>query len=99
VEFLQEHQIRGWSDMPVWVAPRADNAGFSRVSIQRALDAGLTFRPLSQTARATVDWLDNAPSQKWYQDMNEAARARLAGPFTPEREAAALRAWHARADA
>lgn len=95
-EFLEQHRIRGWSDMPVWVAPR-DNAGFMRVSIRRALDAGLTFRPLAVTARETMEWLDALPGQRWYQEMTEAARARLTGTFTAEREAAALRAWHARA--
>ena len=86
-EFLTEQRIRGWADMPVWVPPRADNAGFARVSIQRALDKGLTFRPLAETARATLEWFRAQPAD---------AQPRLAGPFTAEREAAALTAWHAR---
>jgi 2'-hydroxyisoflavone reductase len=92
VDFLEAQRISGWSDMPVWVPPRADNAGFSRVSIQRALDAGLTFRPLADTARATLEWFRSAPQQAWYQQLSEAQRARLGGPFTAEREAAALQA-------
>ena len=87
--FLQQQQppIRGWSDMPVWVPPGPDNAGFSRVSIARALDKGLTFRPLAETARDTLTWLRAQPADQ---------QARLAGPFTAEREAAALAAWKAR---
>ena len=50
-ETLAELEVRGWSHMPVWVAPRPDNAGFARVSIARALGDGLTFRPLATTAR------------------------------------------------
>jgi 2'-hydroxyisoflavone reductase len=96
VDFLQEHQIRGWSDMPVWVPPTPDNAGFSRVSIQRALDQGLTFRPLAVTAADTVAWHRTLPDQAWYRDMTPQQQARLAGPFTAEREAAALAAWHGR---
>jgi 2'-hydroxyisoflavone reductase len=84
VEFLDEHRIRGWSDMPVWVAPRADNAGFSAVSNRRALESGLTFRPLAATARDTVTWFEAQP---------EDVRARIGGAFTAEREAAALAAW------
>lgn len=87
-EFLAEHQIRGWSDMPVWVTPRPDNAGFARVSIQRALDKGLTFRPLAVTARDTLEWFRSMPAD---------VQPRIAGPFTAEREAAALTAWRARA--
>jgi 2'-hydroxyisoflavone reductase len=86
-EFLAEQQIRGWSDMPVWVAPRADNAGFARVSIERALDQGLTFRPLAVTARETLEWFRSMPSD---------VQPRIAGPFTAEREAAALAAWRVR---
>jgi 2'-hydroxyisoflavone reductase len=87
-EFLAEQRIRGWSDMPVWVAPRPDNAGFARVSIQRALDRGLTFRPLAVTARDTLDWFRSMPAD---------TQPRIAGPFTAEREAAAVAAWRARA--
>jgi 2'-hydroxyisoflavone reductase len=87
-EFLAEHRIRGWADMPVWVAPRPDNAGFARVSIQRALDRGLTFRPLAVTARDTLEWFRSMPAD---------VQPRIAGPFTAEREAAALTAWRARA--
>jgi 2'-hydroxyisoflavone reductase len=96
VEFLAEHQIRGWSDMPVWVPPAPDNAGFSRVSIQRALDQGLTFRPLAVTAKDTVDWFRSLPNQAWYRDMNAQQQARIAGALTAEREGAALQALRAR---
>ncbi|HUF49838.1 MAG TPA: NAD-dependent epimerase/dehydratase family protein, partial [Longimicrobiales bacterium] len=85
--FLQAQQppVRGWSDMPVWVPPRPDNAGFARVSIARALGHALTFRPLAITARDTLSWLRAQPAD---------AQARLAGPFTADRETAALKAWH-----
>jgi 2'-hydroxyisoflavone reductase len=96
VEFLEEHQIRGWSDMPVWIPPAPDNAGFSRVSIQRALDNGLTFRPLAVTARDTLDWFRSLPGLPWYRDMTPQQQARIGGVFTAERESAALQALHAR---
>ncbi|HSJ24263.1 MAG TPA: NAD-dependent epimerase/dehydratase family protein [Longimicrobiales bacterium] len=83
VDVLAEHRVRGWSDMPVWVAPTPANAGFSAVSIQRALDAGLTFRPLATTARDTVAWFESQP---------EDVRARVGGAFTAEREAAVVKA-------
>jgi 2'-hydroxyisoflavone reductase len=87
VEFLEEHRIRGWSDMPVWVPMRGDNAGFLDVSVQRALDAGLTFRPLATTARDMVAWFQAQPAD---------VQARIGGAFTAEREAAALAALRAR---
>jgi 2'-hydroxyisoflavone reductase len=84
VEVLEQHNVRGWSDMPVWVRPAEDNAGFARVSIERALAQGLTFRPLAATARDTLDWFNGLP---------EETRARVGGSMTAEREAAVLRAF------
>jgi 2'-hydroxyisoflavone reductase len=63
-EFLAEQGVRGWSHMPVWVARRPDNAGFARVSIERAVAQGLTFRPLAITARATLDWFRTLPAER-----------------------------------
>ena len=51
--FLQEQRppVEGWTDLPVWVPPEGDVAGFTQRSIARALATGLTFcswwRPLS----------------------------------------------------
>jgi 2'-hydroxyisoflavone reductase len=95
VEFLEQQRIRGWLDLPVWVPPTPANAGFSAVSVQRALDSGLTFRPLAVTARETLDWFRGLPSQQFYRELSAEAQARLAGVFTAERERAALEAWHA----
>src|SRR5690606_24210218 len=86
-EFLAEHGVRGWSHMPVWVPPEDDNAGFMRVSVQRALDAGLTYRPLATTARETLEWFRSLPAD---------VQARVGGPLTAEREAEVLAAWRAR---
>jgi 2'-hydroxyisoflavone reductase len=86
-EFLAEHNVRGWSDLPVWVPPRPENAGFSRVSVDRALAKGLTFRPLATTAKDTLDW---------YRAQSAEDQARLGGPLTPEREKEVLAAWHAK---
>jgi 2'-hydroxyisoflavone reductase len=86
-DVLAEHNVRGWSHMPVWVSPRPDNAGFARVSIARALDRGLTFRPLAATARDTLDW---------FRTLTAAVQADVGGPLTAEREAEVLRAWNSR---
>jgi 2'-hydroxyisoflavone reductase len=93
-EFLAEQGVRPWSDMPVWVAPTPDNAGFSDVSIRRALDLGLTFRPASTTARDTLEWFHSLPSSEWYRNASPEARTRVGGALTAERERAALEAWH-----
>jgi 2'-hydroxyisoflavone reductase len=85
--FLAEQKIRGWSDMPTWVAPRDGNGGWSRVSIDRALAKGLTFRPLAVTAKDTVDWNTTRTAER---------QAALVSGLKPEREKELLDLWRAR---
>jgi 2'-hydroxyisoflavone reductase len=84
-DFLGANQVRAWSDMPVWVPPIGRTAGFARVICKKAYDAGLTFRPLAETALATLTWYRGRPAAE-----QEKARAGLA----PDREVAVLAAWH-----
>ena len=72
--------------MTVWVPPEGEYAGFSSASIRRALDSGLTFRPLAVTAVDTVAYWDSLPSER-----REKPRAGL----DPEKEKEVLAAWHA----
>jgi 2'-hydroxyisoflavone reductase len=87
-DFLEKQDVHGWSDMPAWVPNRGDTAGFAKVSNARAIKAGLTFLPISDTAKATLDWFRGLP---------ETRRAKLHAGITPEREAKVLAAWKARA--
>jgi 2'-hydroxyisoflavone reductase len=57
-EFLAEHDVQPWSDMPVWVPDTEEDAGFSRIDVSRAIGAGLTFRPLEETIRDTIAWAE-----------------------------------------
>jgi 2'-hydroxyisoflavone reductase len=85
--FLREQKVRGWSDMPVWVATTPDTAGFSRRSNKKAVAAGLTFRPLAQTALDTLAWFKAQPAER---------QAKLGAGIKPEREREVLAAWAAR---
>ena len=49
-ECLKEQKVEAWSDIPVWAG---DELGLARTNINRALGKGLTFRPLTETARDT----------------------------------------------
>jgi len=86
-DFLAAQKVRPWSDMPVWVPPRGDSAGFAEISIKKALDKGLTFRAIPDTARATLDWFRKQAPER---------QAKLKAGLTPEREAEVLAAWHAK---
>lgn len=85
-DFLEKEKVQAWSDMPVWVPPRGESAGFGSRSNLRAVNKGLTFRPLADTARATLDWYHSRPA---------AEQAKLRSGLSPEREQAVLAAWHA----
>jgi 2'-hydroxyisoflavone reductase len=55
--------VEPWDDLPLWLdLPRhPELAGFLDVDIGRALANGLTFRPLKETAAATLEWAKQNP--------------------------------------
>lgn len=86
-EFLAEHEVSPWSDMPVWVPGGPETDGFGRRSVKRALAAGLTYRPLAQTALDTLAWFRGLPAER---------QAGLKAGIAPEREREVLAAWQAK---
>lgn len=86
-DFLAEQQVRAWSNMPVWVPASPDNAGFMRVSVAKAVAQGLTYRPLAETARATLAYYKSRPAER---------NAQMRAGLPADREAEVLAAWHAR---
>lgn len=85
-KFLLDHNVLPWQELPLWVT-ESDKA-FNTVSNARALAAGLTFRPLADTVRASLEWQIANP---------ERVQAR-SGPITREREQSLLREWHLQQD-
>lgn len=66
VEFLAEHNIAPWSDMPAWVPDTSEDAGFLRVDISKAMHAGLKFTDLGETIRDTLKWeFERAQDHEW----------------------------------
>jgi 2'-hydroxyisoflavone reductase len=90
-DFLAEQKVRGWRDLPVWVPPTGDSAGFARRSMAKALAKGLTFRPLAVTAKDTLDWAKTRTAEQ----QQALAEGRVAG-LSAAREAEVLAAWRAR---
>ncbi len=95
-DFLAERKVLPWTDLPVWWPPRDDyqqppmfepgGKGFAQMSGRRAIAAGMTFRPLAETARDIINEYRTRPK-----DPN--ARRQIFG-LSPEREAETLAAWH-----
>ena len=85
-EFLASQAVQPWGHMPVWVPGTGETAGFGRISIAKALAAGLTFRPLATTAADTISWFRAQPADR---------QAELRAGISAEREREVLAAWHA----
>jgi len=85
-DVLREHEVGAWMEMPLWVYPSADTRGFSAFANNKAVAAGLTYRPLADTARDTLVWWKDGPGRE----------RELRTGVEPEKEQAVLAAWHAR---
>ena len=59
-DFLKSQGKDG--QFPLYVPPTGDTAGFHRCNISRALAKGLKFRPVSETARDTLEWYKSLPT-------------------------------------
>jgi 2'-hydroxyisoflavone reductase len=83
IQFLSEQGVRPWADMPAWIP----GDPFSLVSVARAVEAGLTFRPLAVTALDTLEYHLQRPEEE---------RANLQAGISPVREQEVLDAWRTR---
>ena len=81
--FLAEQKVRIWSDLPAW----APGDPLMYVSVERAVAAGLSYRPLAVTALDTLEWDKARPA---------AERGKRAAGMTRAREAELLALWHQR---
>jgi 2'-hydroxyisoflavone reductase len=89
-DFLRAQKVQAWRDMPVWVPPQGGSVGFSRRSVAKAVAAGLTYRPLAETARDTLEWHKTRPEA----EQQALAEGKIAG-MSATREAEVLAAWKA----
>ena len=86
-DFLLEHDVRPYREMPVWRPARDEWAGFARFDITPEVERGLTFRPLAVTTMETLEWYHHQP---------EEVQAELRAGISAEREADVLALWKAR---
>ena len=83
-KFLTSEKII--DDIPIWTSPHGSEIGYSTMNINKAVGKGLTFRPLSDTTRATLDWFRKQPTSR---------QLKMRAGIKPERETEVLAAWHA----
>ncbi len=86
-EFLESSAVDP-GQFPLWAAPIGETAGFHQRPIARAIKAGLKFRPLADTTKATLDW---------YRSLPEDTQKKIVRPgVPPEKEAEVIAAWKAK---
>ncbi len=80
-DFLIKHQIQDWVELPLWLSYKRNMPGFLNVNINKARQAGLSFRPLSETLSAIIAWDTRRESKKGQIGLN------------PEKEQTLLNLW------
>jgi 2'-hydroxyisoflavone reductase len=60
---LLDAGVGPWMELPLWL-PGDEYAGLLQADVSRAIAAGLTFRPLGETARDTLAWSLDAGEQR-----------------------------------
>jgi len=90
--FLEKQSINTEGQFPLYAAPTGETAGFHRSNIERALKSGLTFRPVGDTAKATLDWYKSLPADLQGKVAPQFAKA-ADGSSWLEKEAKLLEAW------
>jgi 2'-hydroxyisoflavone reductase len=87
VEFLEEQKVEPWSEMPVWLPAKGDEAAFAGTSNKAAVANGLKITPIKKTVNDTLAWHLTRPAQE---------REKLQAGIAPDKEAAVLAAWKAK---
>lgn len=78
-DWLAEQGVGTWMELPLWLHG-PETAGMMNADVSRALHAGLTFRPLDDVVRGTLEQAETTDDAGLH----------------PEREAALIEAWRAR---
>jgi 2'-hydroxyisoflavone reductase len=83
-EFLKTQKII--DDFPIWTSTKGSEIGYLTTNVNKALKHGLTFRPLPDTVRATLEWFKKQTPER---------QSKIRAGIKPEKEAEVLAAWHA----
>lgn len=90
-EYLDFKELRPIADVPLW-ASRTSFPGRNTMSTQKAVDAGMTFRPMEQTFDDALNWYDQKKSPD---DDPGLDKDRPFNGITRTRELELLKEWEA----
>ncbi|MEO5693620.1 MAG: NAD-dependent epimerase/dehydratase family protein [Usitatibacter sp.] len=77
---LLEHKVAPWSEMPLWLPSSDSMNSLMAANIDRAVAAGLRFRPLAQTIVDTLAWANGRPADhRWKAGLSAERESELLG--------------------
>lgn len=85
-EFVEAEGLQPGAQLPIWIPPKGESAGFHQRNPAKAIKAGLKFRGIEDTCRATLEW---------YQSLDASTQFGRPKNLTPEKEAEVLAKWKA----
>ncbi|HKG79608.1 MAG TPA: hypothetical protein VKA78_09315, partial [Pyrinomonadaceae bacterium] len=85
-DFLLQEEVSAWSEMPLWLPEEAAPhlKGFMFINCDKAVQAGLQYRPLTNTIRDTLTWYQTSANKE------------LKAGIDAEKEQTLLRKWRER---
>ncbi|MBJ6763024.1 SDR family oxidoreductase [Myxococcaceae bacterium JPH2] len=83
-DFLEKNGEKGDGSLPIWMTPSGATAGAHLRKSDKAVKAGLKFRPVTDTIRDTLAWFNAQPQER---------RDKFRAGLTPEREKELLGLW------
>ncbi len=86
-DFLEEQKVEPWSEMPVWLPAKGDEAAFASTSNAAALAKGLKITPIAKTVDDTLEWHLTRPKDE---------QEKLKSGIAADKEATVLAAWKAK---
>ena len=83
--FLVQEKVMAWSRMPLWLPDEASHLkGLMSINCDKAVAAGLSFRPLSKTISDVLSW------------HSKGGHSDLKAGLAPGQEQGLLSKWHER---
>lgn len=86
-EFLAAQKVQPFGEMPIYIPETPEYMHFFDIDVSRAIKAGLRFRPLEDTLRATLEWTEPPLPRDFAISIPPPG-------ISAEREAELLRLWH-----
>ena len=83
-DFLENHKVTPWQEMPVWIPATGEYAGAGQMSSQKAYANGLGQRELATVIQDCYNWFSGLPPER---------QVKLKAGISLEKESLVLKAW------